>query len=267
MVHVPSEGIVATGDLVVHPVPFAFNSYPREWIAVLDSIVRLRPRAIVPGHGPVMRDLAYVQRVRAMLGEVVQQAAAATDRGDSLAKTLRAITLEPHRRDIAGTEKWVGYLFNQFFLRPAVTAAAQQRRDHRGALAPGVLAIANVNAIPMTRDTVIRDGTVLVRDGRIVAVGRNVTIPTGARRIDGRGKYLIPGLADMHTHLYSDDDAVPDTAAAAELGVMVANGVTTARLMIGTPQHLVLRRAVAAGDIVGPQLWVASPHLVGRANA
>jgi imidazolonepropionase-like amidohydrolase len=138
------------------------------------------------------------------------------------------------------------------------------RVERRGALSPGALAITNVNAIPMTRDTVIRDATVLMRDGRIVAVGRNVTVPTGARRIDGRGKYLIPGLADMHTHLYSDDDAVPDTAAAAELGVMVANGVTTARLMIGTPEHLVLRRAVAAGDIVGPQLWVASPHLVGR---
>ena len=75
VVHIPSEGIVATGDLVVHPVPFGFNSYPREWIAVLDSIVRLRPRAIVPGHGPVMRDLAYVHRVRAMLAEVVQRAA------------------------------------------------------------------------------------------------------------------------------------------------------------------------------------------------
>jgi imidazolonepropionase-like amidohydrolase/glyoxylase-like metal-dependent hydrolase (beta-lactamase superfamily II) len=264
VIHVPSEGIVATGDLVVHPVPFGFNSYPREWIPVLDSIVRLRPRAIVPGHGPVMRDLAYVQRVRAMLGEVVQEAAVATDRGDSLAKSLRSITLDQHRRDIAGTEKWGGYLFTQFFLRPSVMAAVQQRRDHRGALAPGVLAIVNVKAIPMTSDTVIRDATVLVRDGRIAAVGRNVVIPAGARRVDGRGRYLIPGLADMHTHLYSDEDAVPDTAGPAELGVMVANGVTTARLMIGTPEHLVLRRAVAAGDIVGPQLWVASPHLVGR---
>ena len=45
-------GIVATGDLVVHPVPFGFNSYPREWITVLDSVAALRPRSIVPGHGP-----------------------------------------------------------------------------------------------------------------------------------------------------------------------------------------------------------------------
>src|SRR6185436_8287878 len=49
-----------------------------------------------------------------------------------------------------------------------------------------------------------------------------------------------------------------------ELGVMVANGVTAARLMIGTPQHLMLRRDVAAGRVLGPQLWAAGPQLTGR---
>jgi imidazolonepropionase-like amidohydrolase len=88
-------------------------------------------------------------------------------------------------------------------------------------------------------------------------------VPADARRIDGRGRFLMPGLADMHTHLYSDED-LPDSLAAAELGVMLANGVTTIRLMIGTPEHLMLRRDVAAGRVLGPQLWVASPQLTGR---
>jgi imidazolonepropionase-like amidohydrolase len=87
-----------------------------------------------------------------------------------------------------------------------------------------------------------------------------VTVPAGTQQVDGRGGYLVPGLADMHTHLYSDG-AVPDSAGPAELGVLVANGITAARLMIGTPEHLVLRRDVEAGRIVGPQLWVASPHV------
>ncbi len=143
-------------------------------------------------------------------------------------------------------------------------AATQQVPARRGVLTPGVLAVTNVNVVPMTSDTVIRGATVVVRDGRIVALGRNVSIPQGARRVDGGGKFMVPGLADMHTHLYSDDDAVPDSAGPAELGVMVAAGVTTARLMIGTPQHLVLRDDVAGGRVLGPQLWVASPHLVGR---
>jgi imidazolonepropionase-like amidohydrolase len=135
----------------------------------------------------------------------------------------------------------------------------------RGALTPGSFAITDVTVVPMTRDTVIRDATVLVRHGRIAEVGatRNVRVPSGVRRIDGRGKYLVPGLADMHAHLYSDGD-VPDSVAKYELGVMVANGVTATRLMIGTREHFTLRREVEAGRIVGPQLWLASPQFTGQ---
>ncbi|HEX6751006.1 MAG TPA: amidohydrolase family protein [Longimicrobium sp.] len=136
----------------------------------------------------------------------------------------------------------------------------------RGALARGTFAITHVNVVPMTRDTVLADATVLVRDGRIAAVGAaaRVRVPAGARQIDGRGKFLVPGLADMHTHLFSDGDEVADSVAPYELGVMLANGVTAARLMIGTPEHLALRRGIEAGRIAGPQLWVASPQLAGR---
>ena len=135
----------------------------------------------------------------------------------------------------------------------------------RGALARGSFAIANVSVIPMTQDTVFADMTVLVRDGRIAAIGsaRSVRIAQGTERIDGRGMFVIPGLADMHTHLFSDDD-VPDSLARYELGVMLSQGVTTARIMIGTPEQLALRRDVSSGRILGPQLWLASPQLTGR---
>ncbi len=140
-----------------------------------------------------------------------------------------------------------------------------QAQGSRGALASGTLALTGVTVIPMTRDTMVRDATVLVRDGRIAEIGaaRDVTVPAGARRIDGRGKYLIPGLADMHAHLYSDGDA-PDSLAKYELGVMVANGVTATRFMIGTREHFTLRREVEAGRILGPQLWLASPQFTGQ---
>jgi imidazolonepropionase-like amidohydrolase len=145
-------------------------------------------------------------------------------------------------------------------------AAADQPASERGALTPGVIAVTNVSVIPVNVDTVVRDATVLVRDGRIVSVGSAsaTTVPRGARVIDGRGKFLIPGLTDMHVHLLSDGDEVHDSAGPAEIGVMLANGVTAARLMIGTPEQLILRREVAQGRIVGPQLWVASPQLAGR---
>ncbi|MDQ4079548.1 MAG: amidohydrolase family protein [Gemmatimonadota bacterium] len=123
-----------------------------------------------------------------------------------------------------------------------------------------------MSIVPMTADTVMRRAAVLVRDGRIVYVGpeNGLRVPRGARVVDGGGGYLIPGLADMHTHLFSDGEEVHDSAGPAELGVMVATGVTAARLMIGTPEQLALREAVRAGTVVGPQLWVASPHFTNR---
>ncbi|HJU76279.1 MAG TPA: amidohydrolase family protein [Gemmatimonadaceae bacterium] len=146
----------------------------------------------------------------------------------------------------------------------APRSSLQQALRERGPFAVGTYAVTGVNLIPMTSDSVVSDATVLVRDGRIVAAGRNVNVPPGTRRIEASGKYVIPGLADLHTHLYSDDAAIPDSVGAAELGVMLATGITTARLMIGTPTHLELRDSVRRGAVLGPQLWVASPHLVGR---
>ncbi len=135
--------------------------------------------------------------------------------------------------------------------------------------APGknsqVFAFLNVNVIPMDRERVLRDQTVVVRDGRIAEIGdaARIKAPKEAQVIDGRGKYLIPGLIDMHTHLFSDED-FPDSLAGDELAVMVANGVTTIRLMIGTPEHLALRAKIARGELRGPTLYVASPEFTGR---
>jgi imidazolonepropionase-like amidohydrolase len=128
-----------------------------------------------------------------------------------------------------------------------------------------VSAFVGVNVIPMDRDRVLKNQTVVVRDGRIVEMGdaRKVRVPRGAHRIEGRGKYLMPGLVDMHTHLFSDDD-FPDELAADELKVMLANGVTTIRLMIGTPQHLVLRSKIQKDELLAPRLYVASPQLTGN---
>jgi imidazolonepropionase-like amidohydrolase len=127
------------------------------------------------------------------------------------------------------------------------------------------VAFVNVNVIPMDRERILRDQTVIVRDGHIAEIGAATRIkaPPGARVIDGRGKYLVPGFIDMHTHLFSDD-VYPDAWAPDELMVMLANGVTTIRLMIGTPEHLALRAQVAKGELLGPTLYVASPEFTGR---
>lgn len=129
-------------------------------------------------------------------------------------------------------------------------------------------AIVNVNVIPMDRERLIRNQTVIVRNGVIAEIGDagKVKVPKGAQKIDGNGRFLIPGLVDMHVHLFSDED-FPDSLAEDELKIMVANGVTTIRLMAGTPEHLVLRRKSARGEIVGPTIYAASPQLIGKRSS
>ena len=126
------------------------------------------------------------------------------------------------------------------------------------------IAFTNVNVIPMDRERVLQNQTVLIKNGVIAEIGGKVKIPEGAQIVDAKGKYLIPGLVDMHTHLLSDGDEYPDSIAEDELKVMIANGVTTIRFMIGTPEQLFLRAKSSKGEIIAPTIYSASPHLTGR---
>ena len=106
--------------------------------------------------------------------------------------------------------------------------------------------------------------TVVVRDGRIaqIAPAAATTAPAGATRVDGTGKYLLPGLAEMHGHLTAN--YLPDSAKADILYLYVANGVTTVRAMLGNPEAVTTRDAIAAGKLLGPKLYVAGPALNGK---
>ena len=132
------------------------------------------------------------------------------------------------------------------------------------AMSAQTVAFTNVNVIPLDKERILQNQTVLVKNGIIAEIGKKVKIPKDVPVIDGRGKYLIPGLMDMHTHLLSDNDDYPDSIAEDELKVMIANGVTTIRLMIGTPEQLILRAKSAKGEIIAPTIYSASPHLTGR---
>ena len=127
-----------------------------------------------------------------------------------------------------------------------------------------VVAFENVNVIPMDRDRVISQQTVIVRDGRIAQIGAAATMkaPAGATRVDGAGKYLMPGLGEMHGHLTAA--YLPKEAAADILFLYVANGVTTVRAMLGNPEAITTRDAIASGTLLGPRLYVAGPALNGK---
>jgi imidazolonepropionase-like amidohydrolase len=128
-----------------------------------------------------------------------------------------------------------------------------------------VVAFVGVSVLPLDSDRVIEEQTVVVRGSRIEAVGPSAStpVPDGATRIDGRGRYLMPGLVDMHIHLLPGEGA-PSDPAGQQLALLLANGVTTARALMAPPSGLVVRDRVARGEVLGPTLRVAGPSFHGK---
>ncbi|GAC1687251.1 MAG: hypothetical protein NVS9B3_05770 [Gemmatimonadaceae bacterium] len=127
----------------------------------------------------------------------------------------------------------------------ASVAVAQPNRDR--------VALTHVTIIDVETGARRRDQTVILADGRIAAVGASASLesPAGTRRVNGRGKFLIPGLWDMHAHTYRSLNIVP--------ALYLANGVTGIRDMgsrIGVQPVLALRDSIRAGLVRGPRMVV-----------
>ncbi|MGH6950809.1 MAG: amidohydrolase family protein [Vitreimonas sp.] len=121
----------------------------------------------------------------------------------------------------------------------------------------GVTAFVHVNVIPMDEERVVQDQTVIVRNGSIAAIGpaAEVRPPRRARVIDGRGRYLIPALADMHVHLPFQSYNAHEGPTLLQLFAL--NGVATIMNQLGLPHHLELRERVARGEVFGPMIWTS----------
>lgn len=116
------------------------------------------------------------------------------------------------------------------------------------------IAFVGVEVVPMSVPGTVGDRTVIVDRGRITAIGpaREVNV-AGCHVVDGRNRYLMPGLADMHVHWNSFTYQA----------MYLANGVTTVRNMWGAPWHLAMSRAIDEGRFPGPRLVTTSPGFDG----
>jgi cyclase len=126
---IPDAKVLAAGDLVVHPFPFATGSYISEWAAVLAKLEATPFEAMVPGHGPVMRDRSYVADVRALMESIMSQARAAWRPGMSAAQLREKIDLAEHRRRIAGDDAMIGANFDYMIRELAISRAWQELAD------------------------------------------------------------------------------------------------------------------------------------------
>ena len=145
------------------------------------------------------------------------------------------------------------------FIFAALVTSVSSVASAQSTLAPvpqGSYVIENVSVLPMDREQILRNQTVVVERGVIVRVGpsKRVRVPKGALRIDGTGRYVTPGLTDMHSHAWQPEDLL----------LNLANGVTTVRVMWGTPDVQKLQRGVTAGAIAGPDMVVAGPMIDGK---
>jgi cytosine/adenosine deaminase-related metal-dependent hydrolase len=142
---------------------------------------------------------------------------------------------------------------NKYLILPmiAVLAIGAVTRRSRVQTASEAIAFVHVNVIPMTREVMLKDQTVIVDNGRITAIGSEETIyiPAGVRRIEAKGNYLIPGLTDAHVHLQST----------IEFPLYLANGVTTVFNLDGRPAHLLWRSQIAKGELLGPTIFTTGP--------
>lgn len=123
-----------------------------------------------------------------------------------------------------------------------------------------IFAFTNVNVIPMNAETVLENQTVIIQNGKITEVAETgkTKIPEGAKVIESKGKFLMPGLTEMHGHIPGADQPQYGEDV---LFLYISNGVTTVRNMLGTAYQLQLKERVKNEELPGPTIFAASPWL------
>jgi len=142
----------------------------------------------------------------------------------------------------------------------SIISLAQSTKKHSAYL------IKNVNIIPMTLENkVIENATIVIKENKIISI--NGTVPDSAETIDGKGKWLIPGLVDMHVHTLTDghfNTTYPTRAAAIFTNTQdvmtpyVTNGVTTIFDLNASAGHFGQRNEILRGDVIGPRMALAA---------
>jgi imidazolonepropionase-like amidohydrolase len=129
---------------------------------------------------------------------------------------------------------------------------------------PPSLAITHVTVIDATGTAPQTDMTIFLADEQIAAIGpsKSVFIPRKTRTLDGTGKFLVPGLVDMHVHLTGAGE--PTGSRGFILPLLLANGITTVRDMGGDLESLLkLRDEIEHGQLQAPRIFFAGPYLDG----
>ena len=125
----PRQRIVATGDLVVAPIPYGFDSYGASWQSVLEKLIALHARTIIPGHGLPMHDDSYLKLLRDMLSELRMRMAAIVPKEDlDQAKKDLSPAFAPYQKRFAGDDPWLQRWFLMFWQTPITESLWKESR-------------------------------------------------------------------------------------------------------------------------------------------
>jgi len=128
VVWIPDARVVATGDLLVAPVPYGYGAHPGEWIGTLSRLMALDAAAIVPGHGPVMRDWSYAKRIQELLTSVRSQVADAVRAGATPEQAFEKCDVDRFEKEFSGGDGQKLRAFRDYFVRDAISRSYQEAK-------------------------------------------------------------------------------------------------------------------------------------------
>lgn len=125
VVHLPKEGILVTGDIVISPVPLVGDtqSHVSDWGPTLGKLRALKATTIVPGHGPVLHDDKQLELMSRMFASMTEQAKAARDRGESLDQYRKSLDVKEFKQVLAGDSTLRKILFANYVVQPGTASA------------------------------------------------------------------------------------------------------------------------------------------------
>jgi glyoxylase-like metal-dependent hydrolase (beta-lactamase superfamily II) len=120
VVYLPAEKVLIAGDIVTHPVPFGYPSFPSEVVGVTEALLGFEFDYLVLGHGPVQRDRGYAEKVLALQRHAVAEIRRLHDAGLDEAEIRARLDLSPFDEAITSGDPRVAYFFDRWYRQPIV---------------------------------------------------------------------------------------------------------------------------------------------------
>lgn len=150
----------------------------------------------------------------------------------------------------------IAFLFSLPFISVVAQPVPLSNETHQ-------MLITGVNIIPMDNNKVLQNYDVLVHKGKIIRIGKTGKVRhfKTAVIINAKGKYLLPGLAELHAHVPPTDN---EEAIIETMNLFMLHGITSIRGMLGHPKHLIVRAKILNGEFPAPRFFTSGPSFNGN---